>query len=124
MSPLKSPRRKGAAKERELVRLFEAAGVPARRVPMSGGGSIPFDVQFGEGYRFNAEVKARKGGAGFMTLERWMAGADALVLFRDRQPPMVCVEWELFAELMAMRSEGKGSDGDLQYPQRPKTGAP
>lgn len=106
----RAPSRKGKRKEVELVHLFEAAGVPARRVPMSGGGGIKGDVQCGPQYRYTAEVKARKGGAGFTTLEKWLAGADALVLFRDRQPPMVCVEWGLFAELMATLCERK-SDG-------------
>ena len=105
MTPLKSPRRKGAAKERELVRLFEAAGVPARRVPMSGGGSIKGDVQCGPQYRYTAEVKARKSGAGWTVLERWLAGNEMLVLFRDRQMPLVCLEWGLFAELMAQHCE-------------------
>jgi hypothetical protein len=36
------------------------------------------------------EVKARKSGEGFMTLERWLGDADALFLRRDRAEPWSC----------------------------------
>ena len=49
---------------------------------------------------FRAEVKARKSGEGFATLEKWLGAADLLFLRRDRQPPMVVMPWSVYARLM------------------------
>ncbi len=49
---------------------------------------------------FVSEVKGRKGGGGFITLERWLADYDALFLIRDRAKPLVVLPWERWAELV------------------------
>ena len=91
---------KGSRVAREIVNALKGAGLPACRAPLSGAGAIYGDVKFGPDHKYTAEVKARKNGAGFATLEKWMGDCDALVLKRDRQQPMVCLSWELFVQLM------------------------
>jgi hypothetical protein len=46
-------------------------------------------------------VKARAGGAGFMTLERWLGSCDALVLKRNGAAPMVALPWHVWARIVA-----------------------
>ena len=46
------------------------------------------------------EVKARAGGAGFATLERWLGSCDALVLKRNGVPPMVALPWHVWARVV------------------------
>ena len=48
-----------------------------------------------------AEVKARAGGDGFKTLERWLGDNDLLFLRRDRSTPLVVMPWSLYQDLMA-----------------------
>ena len=92
-------KRKGTRKENELVKKLIAKGIPARRVPLSGAGSIPGDVQYGPRFMCTAELKARKDGEGFKTLERWMGDCDSLVLWKDRAEPMVMMTWAEFVRL-------------------------
>lgn len=97
-------RRKGDRIERELVDLHRALGIPAERVPLSGsaGGSFTGDLRIdGIG---TAEVKARAGGEGFVTLERWLADHDALFLRRDRAKPLVVLPWATYARLLGTPS--------------------
>ena len=47
-----------------------------------------------------AEVKARAGGGGFKTLERWLGDNDLLFLRRDRSTPLVVMPWSLYEQLM------------------------
>ena len=96
---------KGSRVEREIVNALKGAGIPAFRVPLSGAGAISGDVKFGPRHKYTAEVKARKNGGGFTQLERWMGDADALILRRDRQQPMVCLNWRLFVSLMGHEVE-------------------
>jgi len=93
-------RKKGDRFERELVAKLRKAGIPAIRVPMSGGGSIPGDVLYGPNHRYRAEAKKRKDGAGFKVLEKWLAGNESLILGRDYAEPMVVLDWGVFTELM------------------------
>ena len=102
----KPSRDKGGRVEREIVTRHKAIGIHAERVPLSGaaGGRFKYDVDV---YAFGrdeaplvSEVKARKHGAGFATLERWMGDADILFLRRDRQEPMVVVPWGTWIRLL------------------------
>ena len=105
-------RRKGSNAERELVEILRAAGIPARRVPLSGGagGVYSGDVIVGapkclrcrgaggiaeEHYLAIAhaptcvgeerfEVKRRGQGRGFIQIDRWLEDAHAVVYRRDR----------------------------------------
>ena len=110
--PGRSARDKGNRVERELVNAFKAAGMTAERVPLSGaaGGSYTGDLIV-EGMR--AEVKVRKGGAGFTQLEKWMGDNDLLILKRDRQPPMVAMDWETFVTLQVSEKRVMGLVGLL-----------
>jgi Holliday junction resolvase len=95
-------RDKGARIEREIANLHRAAGIGAERVPLSGaaGGLFVGDlVVDGLG---RAEVKARADGAGFATIERWLANHDALFLRRDRAAPLVLLPWAVYLRLLLL----------------------
>lgn len=91
---------KGDRCEREIVTLHQAIGITAQRVPLSGaaGGLFSGDVVIGD---MRAEVKARKSGDGFKTLETWLGNNDLLFLKRDRQKPIVVLPWATYQKLMA-----------------------
>jgi len=93
-------KRKGSRIEQELVRRHQAAGIQAERVPLSGaaGGAFSGDLRIAGG--LVAEVKARAGGAGFRTLERWLSDKDLLFLRRDYAEPLVLMPWEVYEHLM------------------------
>ena len=98
----RAAKRKGLQVERQLVALHRDEGIPCWRVPMSGalGGSLHGDLKIGPDREFTAEVKARRSGAGFKTLERWAKGCQLLFLVRDYAPPMVAMSWDTYVELM------------------------
>lgn len=100
MSGGRSAKRKGDRIEREIVALHRDLGWSAERVPLSGavGGSFAGDLKIaGIG---TAEVKARAGGEGFVTLERWLGNNDALFLRRDYATPLVVLPWRAYASLL------------------------
>ena len=101
-----SPKRKGSRIEREIVQRHLKLGIHAERVPLSGaaGGSFSGDVDI---YAFGkndaplcGEIKARKGGAGFATMERWLSDNDILFLRRDRAEPLVVLPWATWERLL------------------------
>ena len=99
----RSQRDKGARRERELVAKHLELGVHAERVPLSGaahyrGQDHDIDVYpFGEDAgALIAECKARASGAGFVTLEKWLAENDLLFLVRDRADPLVVIPWRVW----------------------------
>jgi Holliday junction resolvase len=100
---------KGSRIEREIVQKHKDAGVFAERVPLSGaaGGSYSGDVVIDHDLR--AEVKARSGGSGFQTLERWMGDNDLLFLRKDRAEPMVAMPWSTYEKLITALC-GHGDD--------------
>ena len=111
-------RQKGSRMERKVVNDLKELGLDAERVPLSGaaGGNYSGDVvvrlpdpQTGEpgAWLLVAECKARKNGAGFTTLERWLGALDILILKRDRQDPMVVLPWRVFARLIGGRHEAE-----------------
>ena len=91
----KMSRDEGARRERELVNIFKDNNIHAERVPLSGaaGGRFSGDVDVyinGKNEQpLVAELKARASGSGFVTLEKWLGENDLLVLWRDRQEPLV-----------------------------------
>jgi len=94
-------RRKGSRVEREIVALHLEAGIPARRVPLSGAqegwkGDIVIDAVGG----LVAEVKSRRNGAGWATLARWLGDHDLLVLREDRAEPLVAMPWRTYLRLL------------------------
>jgi hypothetical protein len=46
------------------------------------------------------EVKARKSGAGFLTLEKWLGHHDGLFLRRNNAKAMVLLPWCVWAALL------------------------
>jgi len=92
MKPAQS-RRKGSAGEREVVKILNAAGFNAHRVPLSGGAAV------GELYRGDVlcrelgviEVKRRA--VGFQQLYGWLEKADMLIVRADKK------EWLLVIPL-------------------------
>jgi Holliday junction resolvase len=100
-------RRKGSEIEREFVHRHRDLGIPAERYPLSGasrfrGSGHDLDIyRFGQDeVRLVAEVKARRDGAGFATLERWLGDYDALFLRRNNADPLIVLPWRMWARLV------------------------
>ncbi len=105
-------RRKGDRIEREIVDRHLAIGVYAERYPLSGGSRFRgcgHDVDiylFGHGAApVVAEVKGRKNGAGFVTLEGWLGEHDAFFLRRNNADPLVLVPWRVRARIVERMSQ-------------------
>lgn len=104
--PGKSARDKGSRREREIRKRLEKAGIPAVKVPLSGGaggefgGDLWADIA---GRRRRVEVKARAGAEGWRTLKTWLTGSDLLVLVEDRAEPLVVMPFALLEELVSGR---------------------
>jgi Holliday junction resolvase len=96
---------KGTRVENLIVKLHTDLGIEAERMPLSGslGGKYSDDVLIAGDCR--AEVKARKNGEGFKTLEGWMKDCKLMFLKRDRQPPLVVMTAEQY-KLMAQKMWG------------------
>jgi len=112
---LSNPRRSDGARhcvkgnriEREIVRRHTALGIRFERYPLSGasrfrGSGHNIDIYaYGEHESpLVVEVKSRKGGSGFVTIENWLAGYDALMRRRNTADPLVCVPWRVWARLL------------------------
>ena len=102
-----SARRKGSAVEREMVDRHKALGVHAERYPLSGASRFRGSGHDIDLYLFGrddaplvAEVKARKNGAGFTTLEQWLGEFDALFLRRNNADPLVVLPWRIWARVV------------------------
>jgi hypothetical protein len=103
----RASRAKGNRVELELVKLHEAIGVHAERYPLSGasrfrGSGHDLDIySFGkDAAPIIGEVKSRKAGEGFTTLERWLGDYDVLFLKRNNAAPMVVLPWRTWAQLL------------------------
>ena len=95
-------RRPRSRVEREIVEAHRELGLEAKRVPLSGAapgfaGDVLITLRGGE---LRGEVKARKSGAGFATLERWLGANDLLFLRRDHAEPFVVLPWRTWRELV------------------------
>jgi Holliday junction resolvase len=100
-------RRKGDRLEREVVARHRALGIHSERYPLSGasrfrGKGHDVDVYpFGTGEApIVAEVKGRKTGSGFVTLEKWLGEYDALFLRKNNTDPLVLLPWRVWARLL------------------------
>ena len=100
-------RQKGDRIEREIVERHRELGIHAERCPLSGASRYRGSGHDADLYLFGAdqapikaEVKARKSGAGFVTLENWIGNYDALFLRKDRAEPIVVVPWRVWAHLV------------------------
>ena len=79
--------------------------VECERMPLSGalGGDLSGDLHIEK--TFKAEVKARRDGEGFKTLEKWMGDNDILFLRRNNKKPMVAMSWDSYVEMVAAWAE-------------------
>jgi Holliday junction resolvase len=100
-------RRKGDRIEREVVDRHKALGVHAERYPLSGasrfrgsGHDIDLYVFGREAAPLVAEVKSRRDGAGFTTLERWLGDFDALFLRRNHADPLIVLPWRSWTRIL------------------------
>jgi Holliday junction resolvase len=101
-------RRKGDRVEREIVEQHRALGIHAERYPLSGasrfrgsGHDLDLYIYGRDEAPAVAECKARKSGAGFVTLESWLGEFDALFLRRNNADPIVVLPWRVWAALLA-----------------------
>jgi len=98
---------KGDRIEREIVDRHKALGIHAERYPLSGASRFRGSGHDIDVYLFGrdeapvvAEVKSRKGGAGFTTLERWLAEYDCLFLRRNNADPLVLLPWRMWVRII------------------------
>jgi hypothetical protein len=87
--------------------LHKQIGVHAERYPLSGasrfrnsGHDLDIYARGPDDAPFVCEVKARKNGAGFTTLETWLGEYDALFLKRNNAEPLVVLPWRVWAALV------------------------
>jgi Holliday junction resolvase len=109
-------RRKGARVEREIAQRHRDIGIHAERVPLSGaahyqGNGADVDVHaFPNETPLECEVKSRRNGGGFVTLEKWLNKNDALFLRRNYADPIVVLPWKTWAACL------KNSRTSEKYP--------
>jgi Holliday junction resolvase len=108
MSGGRASRDKGNRAERAVVRLLQARGFAAERVPLSGsmrgrfGGDVSVPLL---GVDRRVEVKVRADG--FRELYRWLDGADFLIVKCDRGEPLVVIRLKLAAEIAMIAERAK-----------------
>jgi Holliday junction resolvase len=100
-------RRKGDRVEREIVDRHRALGIHAERYPLSGASKFRSSGHDVDLYLFGrdevpavAEVKGRKNGTGFTTIERWLGEFDVLFLRRDNADPLIVLPWRMWTRLV------------------------
>ena len=100
-------KQKGYRTEYNLVKRFQVAGIDAKRQVLSGAlPDHPHDIKI-KNPDMIVEVKARKNGAGFKTLKRWMGNADALIMHEDHEESLVAIALPLFIDLILNHSQYK-----------------
>ena len=67
------------------------------------------------------EVKARRNGAGFATLEKWLGEFDALFLRRDNAEPIVVLPWRTWAACLQKFPQGNAAAAILAVVEPPAT---
>lgn len=92
-------KQKGDRLERAVTSLFNASGIKAEKVPLSGAvATHPGDVNIWlDGKKWVLECKSRKE---FKTLHGWLENRDALILKGDRMPALMVLPLERFLELI------------------------
>ena len=125
----KSQRDKGARVEREIVNAHREMGVYAERVPLSGAAGFRgagYDVDIYAFGRENAplvsEVKARKDGSNFATLEKWLGENDLLFLRRNNSEPMVTMPWRVWERIVQLLNRQQTGDYTNGKTKRPPSG--
>lgn len=106
----RASRQKGNRTERAIVRLLQARGFAAERVPLSGAARVRFggDVSVPVlGVDRRVEVKCR--GNGFRQLYDWLVDADLLTVKCDRGEPLVVIPLKLAAEIAEAAERGRSA---------------
>ncbi len=95
----RAPRQKGDRLERAVVKQLQAAGLCAKRIPLSGSAAgYPGDVCVElAGRELTLECKSRRD---FATLYGWLEGRDALVLKGDRKDPLLVLRLSSALEIL------------------------
>lgn len=100
-------KRKGDNVERAMVQRHLEIGVHAQRVDArlaQFGADKSHDIDIyargKDAAPLCGEVKARKNGEGFATLERWVGDNDILFLKRNNAEPMVVLPWRVWSEIL------------------------
>lgn len=107
-----SSKAKGSRVERELAAKLTESGFPSTRVPMSGAASRYAGAAYESDVRVSwenadavvetltVEVKARKNGAGFAVLEKWMGTSQILALKRNNREFDFFIPWKTMVKLL------------------------
>jgi hypothetical protein len=103
----KRSRDKGCRFERDLVNIFQAAGISAERIPLSGsaGGSFAGDITLpvlGKDRR----IECKKRAGGFALLYNYLAEHYGLIICQDRASPLMVMRLSDFVDLLNA-AEGK-----------------
>jgi Holliday junction resolvase len=109
-SGARTSREKGSRLEHEIFERYRELGVHSERYPLSGASRFRGSGHGVDIYAFGdeqapivAKVKARKDGAGFVTLEKWLGEYDVLFLRRNNADPLCCGHWLLWARILGKR---------------------
>jgi Holliday junction resolvase len=104
----RASRQKGNRVERGVVAVFQEHGCAAERVPLSGsaGGSFSSDITVPIlNQDKKIEVKARA--SGFRRIRDWLVGNYAVVTKAGREPALITLRLDDFANLVRLREEEK-----------------
>lgn len=102
----RASKRKGTRVEYEMVLLHKEMGLSIKRIPLSGSAKVLGDEYAGDlrltlgDLELRGEVKARKSGNGFKTLESWIQESDLLFLKQNYKPPLVVLTWKTWQALI------------------------
>ena len=101
MSGGRSSREKGIRAERRIVDELREVGLDAYRIPLSGSvAGFKCDVELRlPGRKLHLESKARKGRFGWFY--KWLKDADALVIKKDCNQPLIVMRLTDFASLLS-----------------------
>lgn len=96
----KQQRRKGMRVEREIVAELIAAGLPAKKMPLSGQlDGWKGDVAVHAAWPMICESKARADG--FKELHEWLLDVDAVILTANRRPKLIVMRLADWGEMIA-----------------------
>lgn len=100
----KPQRQKGLRNENRIKNLHTDLGIKATRIsaPYKSGPDLQITI---DGDSLAGEVKARKDGAGWKIIKRWITNANALFLVEDREEPLVVLRWETYAALISRKDD-------------------
>ncbi len=102
----KMSRTKGSLMERALVKILQARGFAAERVPLSGGagGRFAGDIDIpmlGRDTRWECKIRAD----GFKEIYAWLADHYGLFIRADRKQALVVLRLDDFLDLISMAEE-------------------